>query len=287
MNRRFIVTLAIGIGGVAAAIAQPQQPPPSFTLALVDRAGTKTVLGTVPATTFAPRVSPDGRRVAFDTADGGIRVADLTNVAAARRVTAGRYPVWSTDGTQLFFAGQDGMRLFSQAADGSGMPALITDAARAPESWSSAAGILTYITLTGDGDYDIWAYSLRDRRTRALIAGPAAAQMGSRVSPDGRWLAYESNETGAYEIFVEPFPASGAKTQVTKGGGRRAVWSPDGRELFFDRDRRLFTMPVQVAPRLTVGAATELPIRDFLQGTARRMYDLMPDGRQFLMLFRP
>jgi Tol biopolymer transport system component len=278
-----LMSLLFASCAVAAVAGQPQAPPP-LKLALVDRAGMMTVLGTVPGITFAPRLSPDGKCVAFDTGDGGIWVADLADVAAARRVTTGRFPVWSGDGTQLLFAGPDGMRLFSQAADGSGSPELITERARAPESWSSATGILTYITLTGETDYDIWAYSLRDRSMRALIAGPGAGQMRSRFSPDGRWLAYESNDSGTFEIYIEPLPSSGVRSQVTKGGGRRAMWSTDGREIFYDRDGRLYAVPVRVEARIDIGAATELLIRGFVQGGARRQYDLTPDGK-FLMLF--
>ena len=74
---------------------------------------------------------------------------------------------------------------------------------------------------------------------------PTTAQMSSRFSPDGKWLAYQSNETGRYEVYVEPFPRTGARTQISDGGGERPVWSPDGREIFFDREATLFVAAVE------------------------------------------
>jgi Tol biopolymer transport system component len=279
---RAFCVLAVSCTAPVSAQLPPQPPP--LKLAIVDRAGGTTSLGAMPGITFAPRVSPDGRRIAFDTFDGSIWVADLANPAAARRVISGRFPLWSPDGTRLLFAGPDGTRLFSQAADGRGTPELITDLARAPESWSSAAGLVSYITLSGQSDYDVWTYSPRDGSLRPLAAGPSAAQMGSRFSPDGRWLLYESNESGTFEIYVRPV-ADGLTAQVTQGGGRRAVWSADSREIFFEREGRLFAVPVRTDPRLEVGSETELPIKSFVQGAGRRQWDLTSDGR-FLMLFQ-
>ena len=122
----------------------------------------------------------------------------------------------------------------------SGMPRPGTETARAPESWSPPLGLVSFITLTGAADYDIWTFSPGDGARRALVAEPTSAQMGSRFSPDGKWLAYQSNETGRYEIYVEPFPRTGARMRVTQDGGERPVWSPDGREIFFDHEATIY-----------------------------------------------
>jgi eukaryotic-like serine/threonine-protein kinase len=276
--------LGVVMVSVAAASMTAQQGPPVFQLALLDRMGTATRLGPLPPGTFAPRLSPDGRRVAFDTFDGSIWIADLTNLATPRRFGTGRFPMWSPDASRLLFAGADGIRLFWQAADGSGAPELLTDTARAPESWSTAAQLVSYITLTGAGDYDIWAFSPADRKMRVLLALPASAEMSSRFSPDGKWLAYQSNESGPYEVYVEPFPRTGARTRVSDGGGQRPVWSPDGREIFYDRDAVLYAAPVRTAPSLEIGKPVALPIKGFVQGTGRRLWDLTPDGKRFLIM---
>jgi Tol biopolymer transport system component len=276
---------------VAVSLASPAHPldaqsPPR--LALVDRTGTVTTLGTVPPSTFAPRISPNGRQIVYD-AEGAIWIADLPSLTPTRRLAAGAFPMWSGDGSRILFivGGGDAQQLFSQAADGQGAPELLVAAARAPESWSVAAQVLTYITLEGGSNYDVWALSLRDRTRAPIAAKPTSLEMGSRLSPDGRWIAYESSESGSREIYVEPFPQTGARTKVTTGVGRRPLWSPDGSELFFDRDdARLYAVPIQVGPTVTVGTPVALPIQGFMQGGARRMYDMTPDGKQFLMLFR-
>jgi len=285
MTKRLASALIMfAIAGLATSVCA-QTP---MRLALVDRAGAVTTLGTLPPSTFAPRISPNGRQVVYD-AEGAIWVADLTNIDSPRRLASGAYPMWSGDGSRILFivGAGDGQQLFWQAADGRGDAELLVASARAPESWSTAAQVVTYITLQGGSNYDVWALSLRDRTLEPIAAKPDALEMGSRLSPDGRWLAYESSEPGAREIYVEPFPQTGARTKVTAGGGRRPLWSPDGAELFFDRDdARLYAVPIQVQPLVKVGTPVALPVQGFLQGGARRMYDITPDGKQFLMLFR-
>jgi eukaryotic-like serine/threonine-protein kinase len=105
------------------------------------------------------------------------------------------------------------------------------------------------------------------------------------VSPDGRWFAYASNETGRYEVWLEPLPQTGERHRVTRNGGSRPLWSADGAALFFDRDPRLFTVDVTVEEQVSIGEEAPLPIAGFEQGELRRQYDLMPDGSRFLLLF--
>jgi len=262
------------------------QAPDAWQLVLVDRTGATKPLGRMPPTTFAPRLSPDGRQVVFD-AQGTIWIASLDNLGSPRRLGAGAYPLWSADGSRVLFiipvAGKE--QMFWQAADGSGQAELLIDDARAPESWSAAAQVFTYITLKGGTNYDVFAYSLRDRTTAPVAAKTDSAEMSSRLSPDGRWIAYESTESGSREIVIEPFPQTGARTTVTSG--RRPVWSPDASELFFDReDSQLYVVKVQLGPTISVGTPVALPIKGFMQGGGRRMYDITPDGKHFLMLFR-
>jgi dipeptidyl aminopeptidase/acylaminoacyl peptidase len=252
----------------------------------VDRQGVRTPIGPLPPGSFAPRLSPDGRRVAFDT-EGSIWIAELSNLASPRRLAAGRFPMWSPDGTRLLFAGPYGFQLYWQAADGSGEPERIAgDTARAPESWSTAVGLVSYITLTGASDYDIWAFAPGDRSQRAIIVEPTSAQMSSRFSPDGKWIAYQSNETGRFEIYVEPFPRTGVRTRVSDAGGERPVWSPEGREIFYDKGGTLYVAAVSTSPALAARTPAALPITGFQQATGRRLWDMSPDGTRFLMMFR-
>jgi eukaryotic-like serine/threonine-protein kinase len=283
MVSRHVLFVAVIV--LVGARAQAQAPE-SWQLVQVDRTGATKPLGRMPPTTFAPRISPDGRQIVFD-AQGAIWIAGVDNLSAPRRLATGSYPMWSADGSRvLFIVGVGGTeQMFWQAADGTGQPALLIPDARAPESWSAAAQVLTYITLKGGTNYDVLAYSLRDRTTAAVAARADSAEMSSRLSPDGRWIAYESTESGSREIFIEPFPQTGARTTVTTG--RRPIWSPDATELFFDReDSQLYAVKVQLEPTVSVGRPVALPIKGFMQGGGRRMYDITPDGKHFLMLYR-
>jgi Tol biopolymer transport system component len=286
MTRRLLAGIGLALA-LAAGRGAAQQAPPTFQLAWVDRQGTRTPIGTLPPGTFAPRLSPDGRRVAFDVYDGSVWIAELANLGAPRRVASGRFPMWSPDGTRLLFAGVNGFQLFWQSSDGSGTAELIADTARAPESWSTALGLVSYITLTGTSDYDIWAFSPSDRTHRAILAEPASAQMSSRFSPDGKWIAYQSNTSGRYEIYVEPWPRTptATRTQVSDTGGERPVWSLDGREIYFDQGATLFVSAITSTAPFTAQRPTALPIKGFVQSTGRRLWDLAPDGSRFLMMF--
>jgi Tol biopolymer transport system component len=285
MSRRLFASIGFGVALALGTVAA-QQAPPVFQLAWVDRQGARTPIGALPPGAFAPRISPDGRRVAFDTFDGSVWTAELANIAMPRRFAAGRFPMWSPDGTRLLFAGPQGFQLFWQASDGTGTAELIADdTARAPESWSTALGLVSYITLTGGTDYDVWAFSTGDRSKRAIVSEPTTAQMGSRFSPDGKWLAYQSNETGRHEIYVEPFPRTGTRTKISDAGGERPVWSPDGREIFYDKDATLYAASITATAPFTARPPVALPIKGFVQGTGRRLWDLAPDGTRFLLMF--
>jgi hypothetical protein len=119
MTRRLLAGIGVALA-LAAGTGAAQQAPPTFQLAWVDRQGTRTPIGTLPPGTFAPRLSPDGRRVAFDVYDGSVWIAEIANLGAPRRVATGRFPMWSPDGTRLLFAGVNGFQLFWQSSDGSG-----------------------------------------------------------------------------------------------------------------------------------------------------------------------
>jgi Tol biopolymer transport system component len=278
----FVVVLAAALSLSGQLLGQPRQ----VSLVLVDRDGHKTPVGFLPAHTFAPRISPDGKRVAYDIEDGTVWIAELSNLAAPRKATAGRdhYPMWSASGDQIVFIvdEKDQQALYIERSDGTGTAERLATA-RAPESWSAQNQTISFITLSNY--YSIWTYSLRDKKATPLIDTPGVTQHSSKFSPDGKWIAYTSIETGRFEVFVQPFPRTGAKFRVTKQGGGHAVWSPDGKELFFDNNQQLFAVSVQTRPTFSSGAPVPLPIRGFIQGDARRQYDLMPDGKQFLMMF--
>ena len=147
---------------------------------------------------------------------------------------------------------------------------------------------MRFLTLKeqgGNRDYDIALLDMSSRTNAPLVGLPGSAQHSSAVSPDGRWLAYASNETGRYEVWLEPLPRTGARHQVTRDGGSHPLWLPDGRSLYFDRAQQMFQLTLNPAAPSSGGDAIPLPIRGFAQGEYRRQFELMPNGRQFLMPF--
>ncbi len=288
--------VAAALAGVGA-LAQPSD---GLELALVGLDGRVDVLGAVPPTVFAPRVSPDGREAVFETIDqddegtsARLWIAELGDLDARRPLPQAGGPInwaalWTTDGDGIVFVVSGPSRpdtLFRQSAEGGadGEPLL---AARSAESWTPDGRYLTYLTLQGDEDYGIALLDLETGETRTLIDLPGSAEHSSNVSPNGRWIAFATNESGRFEVWVAPLANPSERHRVTRGGGGHPVWSPDGRKLYFDRDQRLYEVAIETAGErgIEIGVSRPLPIAGFVQGLYRRQFDLMPDGRAFLVL---
>jgi eukaryotic-like serine/threonine-protein kinase len=271
-------------------------------MALVDMQGQKTVLGPVSDTTFAPRVSPDGKKVAFEMTDDELSkefeaqivrifVAGLDSfdkplglqmTVIARRNMA---PVWTPDGEWIAFlaTGNGSDALFWERADGGIQPIYMLDG-RAVEGFFGDHK-MNFITLKGNRDYGISMFDTGTHKVTPLIDQPGSEQHSSEVSPDGKWIAYVSNESGRQEVWLEPMPLDGKRYQLTRNGGRHPQWSPDGRQIFFDQGGQVFRMPLTFGAEPRAGDPVALPIKGFVQGDLRRQYDLMPDGKGFVMLF--
>jgi Tol biopolymer transport system component len=273
-------------------------PATGVELAYVDFKGVRKTIAEVPDTVFAPRVSPNGKQLTIDTnigPDSAVYLMDLPGPSTMRRFTMqdeNHYPIWSADGLRLLFISvRNGQpAIYSQPLAGSVAAERLTETARAPESYSAVNQMLSYITLNtsgGSADYDVWTYSFRDKKAAPLIEVKNSAQHSSRFSPDGKWIAYVSDESGRLELYVQPFPLTGARFQITKNGGGHPLWSPDGKELYFDNGYRIFTVAIQTVPKFSAGDPVLTPINGFIQGPGnyRRQYDITPDGKQFVMLF--
>jgi Tol biopolymer transport system component len=296
MIRKMLIStfalVALLSGGLSRA-----QAPAGYELALVGIDGTTKVLGQLPPTVYAPRISPDGKRVAFETRDvsgaDGPRLwtADLSDIRGRKvlSLVAGAInwaPMWTLDGQRLVFIVSSPDRpdaVYWRRADGSGEAEHLIDT-RAAEGWVAGGAQMRFLTLKGNRDYGISLFDMNTRTVTHLVDWPGSAQHSSNMSPDGKWMAYASNETGRYEVWMEPFPRSGARLQLTRDGGSHPMWAPDGRSLFFDRDHQMFQLAVNTQDVTSIGEPTPLPIKGFAQAEYRRQFDLMPDGRQFLVL---
>ena len=292
-SRTGILLLAGIIFAALLAIAQRAPVSQDVQLVLVDREGHRTPVGPLPQATFAPRVSPDGKEVVFDTRDDGhVWIAKLSDVKAKRRLTtegSNRGPLWSGDGKRILYITDDNgaEALFWRLADGTGRPELLSKPVRAPESWDPRAPGLSFITLNPGGDYDVWTFSIADKKRVLFFGIPGSAQHSSHFSPDGRWIAYVSAETGRLEVYVRPSTGTGNAIRISRAGGGHPLWSPDQKELYFDNNGQMFAAAISSELIFKADTPAVLPITGFIQGPLRREYDLMPDGKHFLMMFQP
>ena len=286
-----VVVLGLTAAGTAAN-AQSGEPYYELTAVAVD--GSKQVLTRLPITIFAPRISPDGTQIAYEVIDPEKGSARIT--IAERDDLGNRYelplhdgirnwaPAWEPDGGRIVFLAQTeaGDRIWWQEADGSGGGRHLVDG-RSAESWVSRWE-LTYLTRKGNDDYGIHVLDVNTGESRELIDLPESAEHSSYATRDGRYVAYVSNASGRFEVFVEALPQTGERVQITTEGGGHPVWSRDGRTIFFDRDAQLFRIGFDPDTGRATGPPEALPVEGFTQGLYRRQFDLMPDGR-FLMLF--
>jgi Tol biopolymer transport system component len=297
---RRLTLLAVGL--TICAIGRTAELKPAYELDLVDMQGHRKVLGSLPDSVVAPRVSPDGTRVSFEQTDPPVAkgAPSLTNIYVAEldaldkrkmmrnTVIAQRdiSPVWAADSQWVAFVavGNGSNAIFWERANGSEQPHYLTDA-EAPEGMYPGLR-MTLLTLKGDKDYGISMLDVRTRKLTPLVDLPGSAQYSSAISPDGKWLAYTSNETGRDELWIEPLPANGKRVQLTSNGGSHPLWAPGGKTLYFDNGGQMYWLEITTdGDRPRGGDPEALPIKGFVQNGMRRQYDLMPQGDGFVMLF--
>jgi eukaryotic-like serine/threonine-protein kinase len=264
----------------------------------VDRSGNRIeVLGEVDRAGMQnPSLSPDGRRIALSRVVSGNWDIWLMDARGALiRFTSDAAlddnPVWSADGRQVFFQstrnGAAPDLYVRSAVDGSpeqlvlksGLPKLLSDV-------SADGHVLLYTMLTATLTSEIWSLRLDgDRTPRPFVQTPFNTDAG-QFSPDGRWVAYQSNESGRNEIYVQPFPGPGERIQVSFGGGQQVRWGRRGAELFYvGGDQRLSAVPVSFAANRTPSIGASRPLfRMASPGTpARPQYVVSADGQRFLV----
>jgi serine/threonine-protein kinase len=239
-----------------------------------------------------PSMSPDGRHVAFDIRDqeNDTWVWD-SDRDTLRRLTFDpgfdQYAVWTHDQRHLVHM-LDGS-IFWQAPDGSGRPELLAErhSVTAPYAFSKDDRFLVFREDSPATGHDLLMLSLADRKVQPLLNTPAN-ELNAEISPDGRWLAFESDESGVHEIYVRPFPdVNAGRWQVSTAGGRTPLWSRDGRELYFlGLDSAMMAARVETTTAFVSGAPVRLFAHHNYVGGASsigRTYDQSPDGR-FLMI---
>ena len=263
------------------------------TFVLVDRDGQEEALALPPRNYSSPRLSPDGTRleVTVGEPDGvALWVYDVASGRGLRLTQEGIAvsPVWTPDGERIVFGWiLDGgpPDLYWVPADGSSdIENLVTsDEGDFPTAVTPDGRTLLFSRQPGNGQ-EIWQVPLEGERNPTPWLQGEFRRGSADVSPDGRWVAYRSNESGEMEAYVEPYPGPGARVIVSSGGGQNVVWSPDGSELFYRRlDGQL--MVVGMRDDGSVGTPTELFEGNYVAAGpgGTRLYHIAPDGR-FLMM---
>jgi Tol biopolymer transport system component len=260
-----------------------------------DRAGKQTTPLGDSALYMDLSLSPDRQRVALSILDSHVGPPDIWICEVSRglrsRFTfdpgADRWPIWSPDGTRVAFSSnrKGQFNLYVRSLAGSGVEELIleSDQDKILSDWSSDGRYLLFEVRDPKTQSDVWALPLTGDRKPFSLLQTSYKEMEAVLSPDGRWIAYNSDESGRAEVYVAPFPGPGRKWQVSTSGGTLPRWSGTGREIFFyGTGERLMTVEVSASgDSFQVGRTQPLfEIRAQRPGNA---YDVTPDGRRFLV----
>jgi len=257
-----------------------------------DRQGRVTPMAGIPPGIYRDvRVSPDGQRVAVATFDD-VWTYDVARGTMSRLTTnpaQDRSPLWSRDGQRILFTSNRGTypEVFSKAADGTGTEERLF--ARAKDAvdvrangWSADGRRLLFTEVPVSINCAIGHAAVDKLSEQTMFLQNDFCNDYSAVSPDGRWIAYDSAVSGRIEIYVERYPELGGRQQISTAGGRMPLWSANGRELYFSSldARQILAVPIQPGPPLTAGGAQKIFEGEFLPPqTGWRPYDLGPDGR--------
>jgi eukaryotic-like serine/threonine-protein kinase len=262
------------------------------TVVSVDRQGRASALPGLPVDSYRDvRVSPDGARLALATQDD-IWIYDRARASLSRLTTdpARDYsPLWTPDGERIVFTSQRAgyAEMFSRPADGTGSDELLLSRGKDPldlhpNGWSADGRQLLFSDIRPNIQGAIEQMAIERPLDAKVLLKNAFNNALATVSPDGRWIAYHSNISGRYEIYVERYPELGARQLISTGGGRLPLWSRDGRELFFASPdgRQMSAVAVQSATTLVAGRPQVLfELAMLVQAGGNRPYDIGPDGR--------
>jgi eukaryotic-like serine/threonine-protein kinase len=265
------------------------------TLVWVNRNGVEQPLPAPPHAYLFPRISPEGRRVAVAITGNGaqIWIYDLSRDTLTRFTFEGDVnlnSVWTPDGQRVVFQNPvspgSSSGISWQRADGSGGSECLfsRDSSVVPISMSSDGQFLAFIDVNPATSNDIWILRMSDRTATPFLRTPFTESV-PQFSPDGHWLSYISNESGRFEIYVQPYPGPGGKYQISTEGGTEPSWNPNGREIFYRNSDRMMAVDITTHPGFSAGKPHMLfQGRYNLSPVTSPNYSVSPDGQRFLML---
>ncbi|HEU4869630.1 MAG TPA: protein kinase [Pyrinomonadaceae bacterium] len=264
----------------------------------LDRSGKEIGVLGEPSNYIRPWLSPDGKRIAVDGTDAqanrDIWLIDLVTGKSTRfTFDAGQdlFPVWSRDGSRIVFASdrQGPRNLYAKMATGAGEEQLLlkTDANTYPSDWSEDGRYLLYIVTDPKTRSDVWVLPMFGDQKPFPLLQSAAAERAARFSPDGRWIAYVSDASGVNQVYVQAFPDSGGKWQVSTNGAYYVEWRRDGKELFYvASDKKMIAVDVK-GEGANFEASAPKPLFDLripAFNAASAQFAVTRDGQKFLII---
>jgi serine/threonine-protein kinase len=269
-------------------------------LVWVDREGNRKPLTIKPAEYIDCRISPDGSRVALTIGNTGINediwILDLASEIQTRftfNESRDNTPLWTPDGKRIvFWSNREEDGIYWKSSNNTGNVEKIGPISGRwifPSGWSEDGKTLLLEVGSEDNDgKDIIVMSMADDYPTKKLLTNEYLERDPRISPDGRWMAYTSNESGQNEIYVRPFPeVEGGIWQVSTGGGHSPLWAPDGRELFYRSEVSVMAVPIETEPTFKMRGRPEELFRDmYFMNTFGYSWDISRDGKTFLMIQR-
>jgi serine/threonine protein kinase len=294
------------LGSLAYLRGGPQSA--TQTMVWVNRQGAATPLPAPPRAYRAPRLSPDGRQVAVGIGTDvwlyDIQRDTLTRLTFERNNTL-TAAIWAPDGKWIVFPSDRAgpINLFWKPVDGSGPEERLTTSQNTQRagSFPGDGRTLLYTELDPKTGQDLWVLPMEGdprqagaegRKPRVFLQTPFQESSG-QFSPDGRWIAYVSDESGRWEVYVRPFPGPGGKWQISTEGGTELAWNPKGRELFFRtgaQKEKMMVVEYQTQPTFSAGKPRLLLEGNYSTYTTNvtgAQYSVSPDGQRFLMTKTP
>lgn len=270
-------------------------------LAWFDRAGKK--LGTMGTNGqySVPRLAPDGQRLAVghrppQAQREDIHLFDLAGGAGTPFTfdpSNDNHPLWSPDGSRIVWTSwrEETPNLFQKAASGAGQDELLLRSGfqKRAFDWSTDGRFILYGEGNPQTSYDLWVLPMAGERKPWVWLNTPAEEYNARFSPDGQWIAYQSNESGRSEIYLQAFvpgaPASGGKRQLSTNGGTNPQWRRDSRELYYtSADGKLMVVEITPGAELKAGTPKELFVPSGYRANADRGYTVTGDGQRFLFV---
>jgi serine/threonine-protein kinase len=287
---------AVSASGTLLYVAGGIGPTRKDTMEWVDRKGNAQPLADVPAGPYlGPRLSPDGRKIVVNVRHPTNRLTDVWIYDVLRgaptRLTfnGGGQPLWSPDGKRIVY-GTGGLSAINADGGGKPEPVTVSDTNQIPSSWAST-NMIAFLQRTQNGTNGIWVLPMAGERKPTLFGESPFTLWHPEFSPDGRWIAYVSNEVGSPEVYVRPYPGPGEKIRISTTGGSEPIWTANGRELLYRsgtlEHQQFFSAAIRSlspfqadAPRLLF----EAKFGEYESTAPTRSWDVSADGQRFLLL---